>query len=170
MSTVKPQLVRAFIDRYGLDLDDLPRMARLLNRCAKVVELTDGDWLCHEKDPANGLYMLAEGSLRVQKRDARNEYRDIAVAEAPAIMGHMGLLTGVFRTAGLCADPGGATVFLLSSTDVDVLMKDNGQEGDLIRRVVLGAMLDQLDRATRDVQTRINSGDSAPLPDGWVQT
>ncbi len=164
-----PAQVRAFIDRYGLELDDLVPMANLMRRCARERSLAAGDMLCDERDIADGLYLLVDGALRVQKRDARNAYRDLAVARAPALLGHMGMVTGRQRTAALCADTDGALVLHLQTAHYRDLFEDNGPEGDLLRRLVLGAMLDQLDRATRDVQRRLGSGETE-LPDGWAPT
>lgn len=169
MSSASPARVRAFIDRYRLDADDVVPMAHLLTHTAHERVLPVGTVLCDERDIADGIYLLVDGALRVQKRDARNTYRDLAVARAPALLGHMGMVTGRQRTAALVAGEGGAVVLHLGTGEYRALMAANDAEGDLLRRLLLGAMLDQLHRATVDVKRRLGESE-AELPAGWAST
>jgi CRP-like cAMP-binding protein len=136
--------------RYGLSPDAIPALHKLVANCEQRL-MVDGAYLCEEGRPSDGLYLLIDGFLRVEKRDAKQVYRQIAVARSPSVLGHMGLVTGVVRTAALSAE-GGARVAVLAKADFDRLMKDVGTTGDALRRLVLSAMLDQADRAAQDVR------------------
>lgn len=155
-------LIDGLLARYGLHDDDRGPMAALLNQCIDD-RLADEAWLCHQGAAPDGLYLLLQGALAVHKRDARNEYRRLAVATAPGVLGHMGLVTRNQRTAALRAE-GPARVARLPKASFDALMEHEGGAGDLCRRLVLAAMLDQFERATVDVQRMLQEAEGASGP------
>jgi len=155
----------ALSTRYGLDVAE--PVHALLQEC-ELVSLRDGELLCEEGRPSDGLYLLLDGAVSVLKKDARLEDRALAVAQAPAVLGHMGLVGGGKRTASL-ASRGGVTVARLDATAFDRLMNHDGEAGDALRRVVLAAMLDQQRRAMTDLVRMLQPG-ADRYPDdatGW---
>ncbi len=167
MNRIPMGFAKSLSDRYGLDLAET--VHALLGQCERV-ELRDGEPLCEENRPSDGLYLLLEGSVTVTKRDARLVAREIAVARAPAILGHMGLVSGGQRTATLVSR-GGIVVARLDELAFARLMKDDGPAGDALRRLVLAAMLDQQRRASVDLVRMLDEGaHDAAYPDnptGW---
>lgn len=167
MSTIPLGAANDLSARYGLDLAE--NVHALLAEC-ELLSLRDGELLCEEGRPSDGLYLLLEGSVTVLKKDAKLVARALAVAQAPAVVGHMGLVSGGQRTASL-ASRGGVTVARLDATAFERLMQDNGDAGDALRRLVLAAMLDQQRRASSDLVRMLNEGvDREAYPDnptGW---
>jgi NTE family protein len=69
---------------------------------ADVVEVTAGDWLVREGEPAEGLYVLRSGRLEVV-REAGDAETVVRVMAPGAVIGELALLTGAKRAASVRA-------------------------------------------------------------------
>lgn len=92
-------------DAAGRELADLPIFADLspVDRAAlvsssRVVDLAAGQWLFHQGEPTDGLYVVRSGRLEVLQGGAL-----INELGRGAILGELGLLTGAARSASVRA-------------------------------------------------------------------
>lgn len=151
---------RALIERYALPIGLEPAVDAMLLSCP-IAAMADGAAVCIEGRPVDSLYVLLEGTLVVSRKDARMQDREVAVAQGPAILGHMAMVTGGNRTATLTVQ-GEARLGRLPKEAFDRIQAALTPEGDALRRMVLSAMLDQQRRAVGDIARRLSA---APGPD-----
>jgi len=64
-----------------------------------VKEASEGTTLCREGKPSESAYVLLEGSVQVTVPDSEGREREVALLQAPAIFGHVGMLDGIRRTS-----------------------------------------------------------------------
>ncbi len=143
-------------------MDDIllrPAAARLLDahRCEGVrVEdmlammadceqraLSDGQVLCTEGEPGASLFILIRGRIRVMKRDPRGNQRELAMLEAPALLGHMSLVDGSPRSA-TCLAAGPIQLVEMSRRVYDFRIGELGPPGTALRRLLLSSLTQQL--------------------------
>jgi|GEM_PF-4078538 len=152
--------------RYSLPPDSLVALARVVVQGDRELMVEPGAVLCSQNEPADALYLLVDGALRVRRRDRRNEMKDIATAVAPAVLGHMALVLHQRRTAALVGGTEGARVISLSKAQVEWLLDGHTAEADALRRLMLAAQLDQHQRSVTDILRKLDA--STPLPKGWA--
>lgn len=98
---------------------ELPESAgKLLSNAALSLELEDGQWLFHEGDPADALFVLVEGELDIfQAEQWRKRLETGAcIGELPLVVGGHRVRSGAVRAVGHCRLLG------LSYTDVRKLL------------------------------------------------
>lgn len=98
---------------------ELPESAgKLLSNAALSFELEDGQWLFHEGDPADALFVLVEGELDIfQAEQWRKRLETGAcIGELPLVVGGQRVRSGAVRAVGRCRLLG------LSYTDVRRLL------------------------------------------------
>ena len=154
-----------FAAHYGLPKDILVSLAHVVVQSDRELVMGPGAELCYQNDPADSLYFLLEGSLRVGRHNRLNLLEDIATATAPAVLGHMALVLQTTRFATLTAGPDGARVVALPKPQVERLLAEHSKEGDALRRIILAAQLDQHHRSVVDILQALAV--EKELPAGW---
>jgi CRP-like cAMP-binding protein len=98
---------------------ELPESARkLLSEAALSLELEDGQWLFHEGDPADALFVLVEGELDIFQSEQWRKRLDTGacIGELPLVVGGQRVRSAAVRAVGHCRLLG------LSYTDVRRLL------------------------------------------------
>ncbi|HEX4882716.1 MAG TPA: mechanosensitive ion channel family protein [Casimicrobiaceae bacterium] len=86
----------------------------------------DGDVLFRKGEPADSLFVLAWGRVRVLDEDAAGTRKELAALDAPGYVGEMGLLTGQPRAATVVA-AGEAKCFRLDKAGFDAILRNRPQ-------------------------------------------
>lgn len=171
-SDVRPELAeRERSDRLAaLAASDLFASLTADERQALTVELTrwlyaGDDVVFRGGEPADSLYLLARGRVRVEREDARTKSRQrLATLTAPAYFGEMGLLLGQPRGATVIAD-GDALCYRLDKRGFDSILQARPQLAETLAKVLAerqaanDATLQALDAEARAKQAVSRAGD-----------
>ena len=98
---------------------ELPESAgKLLSAAALSLELEDGQWLFHEGDPADALFVLVEGELDIYQSEQWRKRLETGacIGELPLVIGGQRVRSAAIRAVGRCRLLG------LSYTDVRRLL------------------------------------------------
>ena len=156
----------ALAAHYGLPEDILVSLARVVVQADRELVLGAGAELCYQNDPADALYFLLEGSIRVGRYNRLNLMEEIATAVAPAVLGHTALVLQTTRSVSLVAGDTGARVIALPKAQVESLITEHSREADALRRIILAAQLDHHHRSVVDLLQALEI--DAELPVGWT--
>lgn len=105
--------------------------------------LVEGEELCTEGDRGNTLFVLLVGRIRVLRRDPHGQPRELAILEAPALIGHMSLIDGSPRSA-TCVAGGLVRGVELDRMAYQDLLWSSEPEGTALRRILLSSLSRQL--------------------------
>lgn len=139
------RLARDLARAQGLPDDRAPGLVPLL-RQARLDPLRHRDALCHQGDPADGIAVLAEGTLVVHITDG-DSTETVATLHAPALVGHIGVVDQGPRTASVLAH-GPATVLRLSRSTTERLIAAETVEAERFRELLLAGMFQSLTSST----------------------
>lgn len=118
----------------------------LLSACEQRT-LPSGAVLCREGDPGEELFVLLVGEVRVLRRDADGQERELFVVQAPALLGHMSLVDGSRRSA-TCVAKGTAGLAVMSAPLYRRVMGEASPRGTALRRLIISSMTQQMVRTT----------------------
>lgn len=149
MSAGDHDVAFAFLDDLGLSAARAPALTSLFQRCPRR-RLVAGEELCREGDAGRELYFVTAGALAVRKKDHLGEARDLTVMAAPVMIGHMGLVDGARRSAS-CEATEPCTVLLMGEALYREFIGRRGPEGELLREMIIGSMVQQLHRASAEL-------------------
>ena len=158
--------LQSLATHYGLSEATLESLARVVIKSDRELTMQPTAELCHQNDPADALYILVEGSLRILRNNRVNVLEEFAEAHAPAVLGRLGLVLQNRRSASLVAGPHGDRVLALPKEQVEWLIQGNSPESDALRRLMLAAQLNQHHRAVVDILRALKI--EAPMPTGWT--
>ena len=102
-----------------------------------------GTVLCREGEPADALFFLLDGRVQILADDAHEEQREIALIEAPAIVGHVGVADGTVRSV-TCAVLQQATLVSLDAVTYRAILDQPSATGTALRRILLSSLAQQL--------------------------
>ena len=80
---------------------DLVALKKLLDR-GRILALRPGDALLRQGEPSDAAYIVIEGSASIRIETSYGTV-DLSVVSAPALVGEIGIFTGVPRTATVAA-------------------------------------------------------------------
>lgn len=115
-----------------------------------TLTLAAGERLYAEGERSEGLHLLIEGSARVLAGKGRTL---LCTLQAPAVLGHLGALTGLPRSATV-EIASRATLLHLSGRDLALLLNGSGEGPRAFRRLLiaaLGGLLGDTNRHLLDV-------------------
>lgn len=101
-------------------------------------ELADGAVMMAEGQPAQSLHVLAEGQVAITVQG-----RELVRIPAPAVLGHLGVLVGLDRTATVEAR-GPITQLRIGRDEMWRLVDGTAAPGAALRRLLLAAMSELL--------------------------
>lgn len=111
----------------------------------------DQELVCDEGDPAETLYVLAQGSVAVRKRSISGREHTVAELHAPCLFGHVGVLSLAERTASIRAE-GDVELLHMSARRARVIMRTGEFKiASPFRRALIVAMCQQLASSTATV-------------------
>lgn len=158
------EAARGLARQHGLSETDAEALAAVMAQCTERW-VSAGDIICKEGEEAGELFFLLEGAVRVSKRDYLGNEKNLAVLLPPALLGHMALVSRSPRTA-TCTAEGATRLACLSRRTFDALLKDVGDTGDVLRRLVLSSMSRQLARGNDDIRRLIRTGGAGGMDVG----
>lgn len=97
--TARQDIHRLVAERFGLEAEQAPAAVQRFER----VTIAGGDWLFHQADPADALFLLIRGRMAVWMRESTDAPRLLGEVVPGETVGEIGLLTGQARTAGIQA-------------------------------------------------------------------
>jgi len=122
--------------------------------------VADGKRLCREGEPSDSMFVLLKGSIQVLRKDDRGDERQLAVLQAPALVGHMGLVDGSPRSAS-CVAVGEIGCLLMDRVTFQRLLNESSAGGGAMRRLLLASLIGQLTSANTLIKEMITD---APAP------
>ena len=168
--------VRSLLVQHDLGRERERDMLTVM-QLGEVVQVSEGKAICREGDPAESAYVLLEGSVQVVVSDSEDREREVAVLQAPAIFGHVGMLDGVRHCATHLAGTA-CVVIELDSGMCERFVVAPTSQGAAFRHLLVASMAQQF-AARNDrfglVRTRINtlaerasrSGSTRPRRSRW---
>ena len=154
---MKPEMLlpvaRQLLSRSQARGAQATHLARALAR-GRATSWSDGEFMCREGDPADQLYVVIQGQVRVLRNDAQGVSRELVTLDAPSLIGHMALVDGSSRSAS-CEAVGDVAGLGLARASFLVLMEDGSLEGTAFRRLILSNMMEHLSRANTRIRSMI---------------
>ncbi|MBI3551325.1 MAG: cyclic nucleotide-binding domain-containing protein [Elusimicrobia bacterium] len=106
-------------------LDQIPEnQLSTLERFLKPVVLKDGAVLFEEGSKGESLYFVQDGRVKISKKVAGAEFKDLAIMGRGDCFGEMAVIEAVTRSARACAS-GDTVVFELKRDDLNGWLKEN---------------------------------------------
>lgn len=140
--------------RHGFGEAALPEMRGIL-RQAWQQRLNPDEFLCHEGDQGDSMWILVRGSIQVSKRNFQGTDQNLAQVKAPALLGHMALVDGVRRSAS-CKAAEVVEVATINKEEFRSLMRSNNPTGDVFRGMILASLWRQLSRGNGVLSDLLN--------------
>lgn len=114
-------------------------------------QLGPGKQLCEENDKGDTLFILAQGSVDVFKKDRRGQERKLVTVEAPTLLGHMSLIDRSPRSA-TCITATPCQVGVMDAETFDRLRAEQSPAGTAFRRLLLASLNQQLRRGDAQLE------------------
>ena len=158
------------LQQHGLPGSKADTLAELL-RSSWQQECGENHIICREGEPGDELWVLAEGSVRVTKKDFLNSAQDLAVIPAPAVLGLVSLVDGGKRSAGLVADDT-CSFITIDRKRFDALMEGRDEQSQTFRKLLVASLSRQLSRgraSLRNVLREARGVDELSVSAGELQ-
>jgi signal transduction histidine kinase len=114
-----------FLELFGTEL------AEMLAASAQLIEAKDGLVLFHEGDPADSIYLVLQGSVRLTKKDSTGKEQFLTIAKENDFFGEFGVLDGLPRSAGAITAGHETVLARIPSEAVKKVCNQAGSEGPL---------------------------------------
>ena len=101
-----------------------------------------GTVLYREGERADALFFLLEGRLQITVADSRGEQRELALIEAPAIVGHVSMVDQAARNA-TCGVLQQASLVAMDASTYRAIMDQPLAAGTALRRILLSSLVQQ---------------------------
>jgi SulP family sulfate permease len=126
------------------------RLNRLLGDSTAATGIA-GDFLFHQGEPGDCLYLVHSGVAAVVMVFADGRERVVRIYQEGAIVGEMALYTGSPRSASVRIEESG-TLFRLDRERLQVMQNQHPVAAGLFHSFVVRLLADKLDRATKELQ------------------
>lgn len=159
-----PAIAARFVSAYALTPGSDKALAELLASCA-LKTLDRGEVLFAEHDLGLEMYLLLEGRIAATRKDARGNQLRVAALDAPSVVGHMGVIDGVPRSATCTARRNGTVLATFDRKTYQSLCESPGPRGAVFRHLLLAAMSEQLTAANDRIRSIIDPRTVVTLDD-----
>ena len=132
----------------------------LLSACT-VRRVPRGEILCREDDPGTRLFVLLEGTISITKRDVAGTERPVGEVRAPTLLGQMGIIVRVRRTA-TCIAASDAIVAGMDQGTFQDLVRQTSPRGAALRRLLLSSLTRQLVHGNERMRALLATGRTMP--------
>jgi CRP-like cAMP-binding protein len=119
-----------------------------------------GEVLCKEGEGGDEMFFLVDGSIRVTRKDARGKERELAVIQAPALVGHMSLVDNSPRSA-TCTAGQRTVIGALDRATYNNLLSEGSDRGTALRRVLCASLTRQLVSANGRIRSILHDAAEA---------
>lgn len=141
---------RGLLLREGLEPDEAHRLVRIFDR-GDGRRLQDGEVLFREGAPGDSMAVLVQGEVRVTMQRSSGEIRELAVLQAPVMLGHIALIDAAPRSATVTAK-GELLLVEISRSRFREITRQCSRDADMLRDLMLGAMFRQLASTTGELR------------------
>ena len=100
------------------------------------------------------MFIILKGSVRIMRKDAQGTLRELAILNAPTMIGQMGLVDGSVRSATCIAKDNVGALTIDTSTFKKIL-EDASSAGSAFRHLLLASMNMQLSTANGKIRKLI---------------
>lgn len=148
-------VARRLLRMEGLPLAGTEPLADVL-RLAHPLQLEGGALLVSEGDEARDLLIVARGSVRVHLEDASGRHAEVAILQAPLLLGHIAIIDEGRRSA-TCEMATDGLVLALGQSQVRRLLVGTDRGSEVLRDLMLAGMFRQLDQATERLRVYLRA-------------
>ena len=120
----------------------------------KPISWNPGDVLCTEGDKSDDMFIILKGSVRIMRNDADGKPRELAILQAPTMIGQMGLVDGSVRSATCIAKDSVGALSIDINTFRNIL-EDATSGSSAFRHLLLASMNMQLSTANGKIRKLI---------------
>ena len=128
----------------------------------KARSWSDGEVICSEGSSSDDMYIILKGNIRVMRNDAEGKPRELAILEAPTMIGQMGLVDGSNRSA-TCLAIGKVGALSIDIKAFQDLLSEASSSGSAFRHLLLASMNMQLSTANDKIRKLIEDIESETL-------
>lgn len=116
---------------------------------------SEGDKLCLEGDVSSDMFVILKGQLRVLRKDANGNNKELAILDPPAMVGQMGLVDGSPRSA-TCEAVAQLGALVIDQKAFNALLEEATPAGSAFRHLLLSSMTRQLTTANQKIRDLIS--------------
>ena len=151
---VARSLLRSYQVRIARSRDLAEALAR-----GTLSSWSDKDLIFNEGDPSKAVEVVLKGKVRVLKRDASGNNKELAVLNSPAMIGHMGMVDGSMRSAS-CIAVGSVGCISIDQETFRELLGETSNPGAAFRHLILSSLSMQLTTANNKIRHLIDDMES----------
>ena len=129
----------------------------------KTCSWSDSEVICSEGSDSDDMYIILKGSVRVMRNDAQGKPRELAILEAPTMIGQMGLVDGSNRSA-TCLAIGKVGALSINISTFQELLSEATSAGSAFRHLLLASMNMQLSSANAKIRNLVQDIEAETLP------
>ena len=155
-------VARRLLHQESLPADGTAPLAQLL-RSTEVRRLRAGAVLMREGEPADELLVIARGVVRVHLRDLHGRPTEVALLEAPLLLGHIAIIDDGMRSA-TCEMASTGLVLALARDRVEAVFTETSRGAEVMRELMLAGMFRKLDQATERLRDFVRAQPPDPVP------
>ena len=127
--------------------------------------LAAGTQLCREGSPGDTMFVVLHGRVQVLLHDDDGGSRQLAVVEAPALMGHVTLVDRSPRSA-TCVALDEVDAITLDGATYDAAVRETSAIGSSLRRLLIASLVTQLSSGNARIRAVIEGKDDQPRARG----
>ena len=152
IGTLQP-IARTLLRSYEVRSARSADLAQAIMR-GKPSSWSDGEVICNEGAQSEDMFIILKGSVRIMRKDAQGTLRELAILNAPTMIGQMGLVDGSVRSATCIAKDNVGALTIDTSTFKKIL-EDASSASSAFRHLLLASMNMQLSTANGKIRKLI---------------
>ena len=115
---------------------------------------SDGDIICSEGEQSEDMFIILKGNIRIMRKDEKGTLRELAILNAPTMIGQMGLVDGSVRSA-TCIAKDSVGALTINTSTFKTILEDATSAGSAFRHLLLASMNMQLSTANGKIRKLI---------------
>lgn len=143
-----------FILKHGLGSEHVSSFSKILDLYCSIKTIHVGELMCKEGEHATELFFLLDGEVEIIKERVPET---IVVLKAPSIIGHLAMIDSLPRSAS-CLAKTNVTVAIMNKRHFEDLVGRWSIVGDVLRRLLLSSMSNQLTRGNIMLRELLSTG------------
>ena len=152
IETLRP-IARSLLRSYEVRSARSTDLAQAIMR-GKPSSWSDGEIICTEGEQSEDMFIILKGSVRIMRKDTQGTLRELAVLNAPTMIGQMGLVDGSVRSA-TCIAKDRVGALTINTATFKKILEDASSAGSAFRHLLLASMNMQLSTANGKIRNLI---------------
>jgi CRP/FNR family transcriptional regulator, cyclic AMP receptor protein len=136
------QIARVLLRKHNVRNVRSVQLAQALSK-GRIRVLKKGHFLCKEGEEADRMYVIAQGSIQVSRKNRQGISTELLKVKGPSMIGQMGLIDGSKRSA-TCVTLERTTLILFNKDEFTKLMNERCRTGAAFRHLIMFTMMNQL--------------------------